>query len=266
MTIKKTITISVCFMFCSIVSVAQTKEQKKHLEGIEKSKKTGLGFISMDTVYIAGNPLFYCNTSTKEIPGSINGGWIFYDIFNFGSKDTLMSIQKLGDPMFKQYAFIFPQIKYRFEAGNSWSEGKIIKALREENVFSKGKVSIDALKSFGNKNNITIMTFDEYNQFLQQYDALQKANEDAKKTQESIANIKNNSYKTVNLEIRYPGEKYVVISIPQGGIYSLNQNDKKGQICIVGGMCEELPIKYYKSKGNFFIYKNGTALGYVDGL
>jgi hypothetical protein len=229
----------------------------------QRSKKSNSISLTNDTIYHEGASIFYYSkTEVKKLP--YKGGIEHYNIFNPGNKDTLMVITRVYGPYSEQCGLLFPGIKYRFDSPN-WNLEKTLKIMIESGAIVNGVINVDGLKTTCDKNSVKLMTYQEYNNWVKQYTDAQNTEDAEMKQKEANITIRNNSSITVSLKITYAdGTSY--ISIPGKGVSTLQQGDKKGQICIDGhSSCLTLPLDYFSTdKGTIYVKEDQTDLSNIN--
>jgi|GEM_PF-3402448 hypothetical protein len=218
----------------------------------QKSKKGSSITMVNDSIYHTGvSTYYYTKIEVEKLP--YKGGIEHYNIFYPGSKDTLMVIIRVYGPYSEQCGLLFPGIKYRFNSPN-WTLDKTLKIMIESGAIVNGVINVDELKTTCDKNNVKLMTYQEYDSWIKQATEAQAAEDNETKQKEASITIRNNSSYTANLKITYP-DGTSAISIPANGVTTFQQGDKKGQMCVEGRpVCIDLPVDYFHTdKGTIYV-------------
>ncbi|TAL60005.1 MAG: hypothetical protein EPN85_08210 [Bacteroidetes bacterium] len=235
---------------------AQKQDMRKHNEGIAKSIKKNTVFLSMDTVYDAGSAAFLYNM--KEGVKGPYGKTEYYAVFNFQSKDTLMRVIRNSSAFYEQCGMMFPQIKYRFDA--SMSIEKIIKAMMEDKAVIGGKISMEGLKTMCAKNNLKLMTYPEYDNWVKEYEAQQAEKQEAAKNQPSQNNPSYSSPQNTSSSgsAKQPSSTQAT-SLPKNVSFTLKNNSSKTVRIFIGTKPKYGSGRTTNLGGNSITSEHGTA-------
>lgn len=271
---KSKFSLTILVLFLGAGLYAQKQDMKKHSEGIAKSLKKNKVFLDMDTVYDAGSAVFLYNK--KEGEKNPYGGIEYYAVFNFQSKDTLMSVTRSFSTFSEQCGMVFPQIKYRFDTPPGWSIEKTIKIMLEDKAVSGGKINTDALKSMCEKNNLKLMTYAEYDNWVKEYEAQEQAREKEYAAQQQTAKPQSSpnspsyssSQNTSSSGSAKQSSSASASSLPKNVSFTLKNNSSKTVRIFIGTKPKYGSGRYTTFSGNTITTehgKEGDQICIVDG-